>query len=664
MVKRNNYTIFILILMLLVLPLVLLLVKQRQEIRKRAAENDAVVLLGTSRFVTLAPGASVNGSVNITAGATSISAVKVNLVYDPNKVTVSNLSCGTKLATPVAPDNTPGNLILNCADLTENPVSNQIFTAVTFTVTASSSLGSTTISLGDLTVAKHGNTSVALNKLGGTLQISSAAAGSILNFFFGSSAVSPGGSNSGTVKITAGTTAVKSAQIVLSYDASKMTLSNLRCGSEFPAVGSPTYGTGTANITCGTPAGNDGIAGRVFDAALFDIQVLSTAPLGAATISFASNSGLVDRDNLVILTTLNPGTFQITAGATPTPTAVVTPTPTVVVTPTPTATPPPGTVTLNKSCVVPGESLTISGSGFGSSARFVYLTTSGSEGYCNVFGGCGVSVGSTSWSDSQIITVIPANTSLGSKVIAIFKVNNDTAILTPYFTVASSCVVATPTPTATPVVTPTPTTVAGGTPTPTPTATAAAAGNTFVIKLKFAFLNSKPTTPDVTGLDYEHHLARVTIKSGTTDMLASDVVRENVRMTVDSTGLWTSDPISLAGVPDGSYRLFIKPQYYFQKRFTNIALSSGKVINSSGVYSFEPGDVDSNGVVNLLDVTAAWNVILKARAAEEGGTPLVASDYRIDYDYNGLTVGGDTPGINAGDIGVILETLKTRYDDE
>jgi hypothetical protein len=270
-----------------------------------------------------------------------MSAVQINLVYDPNKITVSNLSCGTKLATPIAPDNTPGNLVLDCADLTEHPVSNETFTAVTFTVTASSSLGSTVISLGDRTHAlQNKDTEITLNKLGGTVQISSSASGSVLNFFFGSSAVSPGGSNSGTAKITAGTKAVKSAQIVLSYDASKMTLSNLRCGSEVTAVGNPYYGSGTANITCGTAAGNDGISGKTFDAALFDIQILSTASSGAATISFAPNTGLVDRDNLSILTTLNPGTFQIAqTGGSPTPTATARVTPTVTPTITPTVTP-------------------------------------------------------------------------------------------------------------------------------------------------------------------------------------------------------------------------------------------------------------------------------------------------------------------------------------
>lgn len=633
---RKYRSLLLILLLLVVLPLALLMVKQSQEIRKKAAANDMSVFLARD---TIAPGGTTTGGVTVEVGQSPVDTAAIRLTYDSSKITVTEFNCGSGLnESPSNRDNTLGNLLIVCS---KPQGFTTTFGAATFTVTAGSATGDVNISLGTNTQIRSSGSVLTGNLNAKTLHISSAGAQVPVFFSFGSSAVSPGGSNSGTVKVTAGTSLVKTVRAIIAYDPTKISVSNLACKkqnpSNFPSELGLQYRTGEAEITCSSATG---VTGNVLDVANFDIQVLSTASTGTVTVSFSQATKLWTTDGAELTATLTPGNFQVGQ-----------------MTPTPTATPPPGGVTVNPTCIAPGGSVTITGSGFGTTQGNVHMTTSDVLGYCSKYS-CGVNIGSTSWSDTQIVSTIPNGTSTGIKAIAIFKSGaGDTDYIkpAPQITVSNNCIVVTPTPTIAAQVTPTPTLPPGTSPTPTPTGTAVA-GSTLVFKLKFYAINAKPTTPaGVAGLDYEHESAAVLVKS--LDNSVALVTNNNVLLTAGDNGVYTSAAIDTSTLPPGKYNLHVKPVGYFQKRFAAVTFTKTTVVDlspSPSGYRFEPGDLNNDRVVNLTDFN---DIVNFKETTDQATTRLTVAQYKkYDVDRNGI--------LNAGDIDAVRETLLHRYDDE
>lgn len=624
---KINRSLLLIILLLVVLPLTLLLVKQRQELRKKAAANDMSVFLADD---TIAPGGTTTGGVTVEVGQTPIDTAAIRLTYDSNKISVSEFNCGSGLnESPSNRDNTAGNLLIVCS---KPQGFTSTFGAATFTVTAGSVTGDVNISLGTNTQIRSSGSVLTGNLYAKILHISSAGAEVPVFFSFGSSAVSPGGSNSGTVKVNAGTSLVKTARVIVVYDKDKVSVSNLACQkqnpSNFPNEVGLEYraGVGEAEITCSSATG---VTGNTFDIASFRIQVLSTAPIGSTTVSFGQTSKLWTTNGVEMTASFTPGAFQIVqAGATPTPTATAV-----------------AGNYFTPTCAVRSlTQITASGSGFGSSGNVILVTPVG--------GTANIAIGDiVSWSDTAVLFKVSSGFPFGQYDVKINSIS-----LSGRLTVADSCVVATPTPTATAVVTPSPTTVAGTTPTPTATTVA---GNTFIFKLKFYAINAKPTTPpNIAGLDYGYETARVTIKSGTTVIYTYPAT-----LNAGDGGVYTSVPVVLADMrttpfgsfPAGTYNLYVKPVGYYQKRFAGKAIPSGEVIDlTSSNYRFEPGDLNNDGVINLIDLDEIVNFI---KTTDQSTVALAADKYKkYDYDRNGI--------VNAGDTAGVIETMNHRYDDE
>lgn len=439
--------------LLLILPIALLLLKQRQEIRKRAAANDITVTLGSN---SVAPGASTISSVNITPGSTAIYSAEISLVYDSSKITVNGFGCNLqKFTSEIAKDTTAGNMFVKCRKTGGGGITGEPFAAVNFTVVAGSSTGQATISLGQATkILNVDGDIITSQKNPAVLNIGTVSGQNPVFFSFGSSAVSPGGSTSGAVKITLTSTPIFSSRIIFTYDSSRVNISNVACKDLPNKPVDPTISNGTVEVACQITNEGVGLSGGTFELATFNISVLSGAATGQSNFSFTSNSRVSDHIGSTVGIQTSNNSIQVTAGgATPTPA--------------------PGGITVNPGCVAPGGSVTISGSGFGTTQGRVVFNTTG-LGFCNNdddlrWGSCGHAGTINSWSNTQIVVNVPTNVSGNGVNVVIQKSGSTTPPVylspVPTINVSTSC------PTPTPRITPTPTATPTRAPTPTPTIT-------------------------------------------------------------------------------------------------------------------------------------------------------------------------------------------------
>lgn len=301
--RRSTYSLIILGFILSVFLFTLSAVKQRQDIRQRAAAETTATLVANQTSV--APGVEIAFDVVLNTGNNQIAAVDINLSWDAAFFDIVSLTKGTLL-----PQEFPGGALgsgsarIILAAEPATPVQGTGVAAVLMLRARTGVSGQTTVRLDQSTMAsaigETGNVLTTLIPSTVTIDSTSAvSADTTIQINPQTISVNQNDIFSLPVQINTGTNVLAAADLTLVYDQTKLEGRTIKSGGFFPKeLVAGTIDSGAARITLGADPG----VPKQGTGLLVTIEFKALVGSGETTISFAPATqvaGLASSQNML-----------------------------------------------------------------------------------------------------------------------------------------------------------------------------------------------------------------------------------------------------------------------------------------------------------------------------------------------------------------------------